>query len=975
MSEAIDLLVKKKAVEEVRKATEEVIKLDAEIIKLANDVNQFAGKPLFKPLPSDVNKKLGENSKFLSQINAKNKEAERLQNSLARAQAKLNAVESQRSRTLIKTRLETQLNNKALKDEAVLSSALVGAYRKLTTRRNQAATTLKNLIASEKASNREIRKAQREFDRLDRKVRKADRATNDFRRNVGNYSSALGKAGFALRSFIGVLGIYSGFEIAREVFEQVKALNGLNLALEQVTETQLRFNEAQRFLSDVAEESGNDIFVLTSRYTKFLAAAKTTNLTMSEVNNIFRQVAKAGGVLGLTTDDVNGAFRALEQILSKGKVQAEEIRGQLGERLPGAFQILAKSMGLTTQELDKQLELGNVLADEVLPGFAEELERTYNLQLVDRVETLAASQTRLGNAWKEFLGNVEGGQGLISSVFKDIFDGITNALNALTDFNKTFGQNQLEGEAMGVSTAIKAVKDESEKMNISFKEAAEKIIPRYQKIVSEWGDELSEVTSKQGQSAIKNFFNIFTGEFDKQEKTAKKAGKQIALYNKSIETLKQIIETGEIPEETKKTADSIKDQNKATDKAKTVLSGSIAAYRKIISELKDKQSRLAATNDEYEKYNRQIEEAEKNIEKLTRGLVDLSNVQDGDASAFGASQLGLGQQEDIAKGFAERQKERADAEILLEKQKQEALKALREGELRNVEFLTSEQTGAIRDALRLQLQLQQEFQDSKADLVLGGIDSIFQARISDIDREIEANQRRFDSITNFDELTEEQKQATREKFEKEQEQLERKKEKREKEAFLVQQGIAIAEIAINLARTISAINLTAQALNAVSLGTLGTAYAAANIPIAIGTAAAQTGLVLAQTIPQLEEGVENFEGGKAVINDAKGSNYQEIVQTPDGRMSVFKKRNVMVDLPKGTNVFSAQDSQEMLRDSFARSNQRNQEMIDLWLIRKSTLNEAKITRQQVVKGILEGFKKAKITNNNKIVIEESYTRY
>lgn len=170
MSEAIDLLVKKKAVEEVQDATQKVIELDAQIIKLANDVNQFAGKPLFKPLPSEVNKRLGENSKFISQINAKNKEAERLQNSLARAQARLSAAESKRARALQQTRIETAINNKQMKEEALLSSTLVSAYQKLTIRRNRAASTLKNLVASERASNRELRKAQREFDRYDAKL-------------------------------------------------------------------------------------------------------------------------------------------------------------------------------------------------------------------------------------------------------------------------------------------------------------------------------------------------------------------------------------------------------------------------------------------------------------------------------------------------------------------------------------------------------------------------------------------------------------------------------------------------------------------------------------------------------------------------------------------------------------------------------------------------------------------------------------
>lgn len=979
---AVDVLILEQARKEVKEAIKDMTELNAKIIEIANNINKFTGKPFTNPIPSDLPKRAGESSKWISELNAANREAERLAGNVARSKARLAAAESANAKQLARLREETRLNNIALKEEGILSSKLVGAYRKLTVRREQAARTLKDLIASEKASNREIKRAQREFDLLDAKVRKADRATNDFRRNVGNYSSAFGKASLALRNFVGVLGIYSGFEVARQVFEQVKAINGLNLALQQVTETSQAYNEAQQFISDLAEEAGADVFELTSAYTKFLASAKTTTLTLEQTNNIFRQTAKAAGVLGLSTEDTNGAFRALEQILSKGKVQAEEIRGQLGERLPGAFQILAKSMGLTTAELSKQLELGNVLSDEVLPGFADELERTYNLGLVDRVETLAASQTRLGNAWKEFLANVEGGEGVISSVFKDIFDGITNALNALIEFNKTFGDKQLEGEAKGVKTAITAVKEESEKMNISFKDAAQNIIPRYKKIVSEWGEELSKVTQEQSKSVLTNFLNVLSGEFDEQEKTAKRAGEQMALYGKALETLEKIVQTGKLPEETNKNTNALKKGNKETDKAKTILAGSVAAYQKIISELKDKQSRLATTNEEYEDYNKQIEEAEKNVEKLTRALVDLSNVKDVDASAFGASELDLGIQEDFAQGFEKRQKERADKEILLEKQKQEVLKALREGELRNVEFLTNEQTKLVREALNLRLNLQRDFEDAKADLVLGSIDSLFQARITDIDREIEASQRRFDSITNFDEMTEEQKQATRKKFEQEQARLQKEKEKRERQGFLVQQGLAIAEIAINLARTISTINAAAAAfalpppfgLGPIAGPPAGIVYASANIPIAIGTAAAQTGFVLAQTIPQLEKGAENFEGGPAIINDAKGNRFQEIVHTPDGKMYMSNTRNSLVNIPKGSNVYDAEKTHEILKNGFIKSNNNQQEAIDLWILRKMATKEiSTLGIENVLKKELSKQAKRPIVVNVKQ--SDNYSRY
>ncbi|EMS4415221.1 phage tail tape measure protein [Listeria monocytogenes] len=52
----------------------------------------------------------------------------------------------------------------------------------------------------------------------------------------------------------------------------------------------------------------------------------------------------------------------------------------------------------------------------------------------------------------------------------------------------------------------------------------------------------------------------------------------------------------------------------------------------------------------------------------------------------------------------------------------------------------------------------------------------------------------------------------------------------------------------------------------------------------------------------LATGTNNHKGGPALVNDAKGSNYEEMITTPDGKSFVPKGRNVLLDLPRGTEV-------------------------------------------------------------------------
>ncbi|WNN69031.1 phage tail protein [Lactococcus lactis] len=59
------------------------------------------------------------------------------------------------------------------------------------------------------------------------------------------------------------------------------------------------------------------------------------------------------------------------------------------------------------------------------------------------------------------------------------------------------------------------------------------------------------------------------------------------------------------------------------------------------------------------------------------------------------------------------------------------------------------------------------------------------------------------------------------------------------------------------------------------------------------------------SVPRYANGTEGHPGGAALVNDGSGSQWQEMYRTPDGKTGLFPKvRNLMVDLPKGTQVLS-----------------------------------------------------------------------
>ncbi len=132
-------------------------------------------------------------------------------------------------------------------------------------------------------------------------------------------------------------------------------------------------------------------------YGKFTAAMRGTSMEGEQGRKVFEAVSGATTALGLSAAETSGVFNALQQMISKGKVQAEELRGQLGERLPGAFKMAADAMGVSTAELDKMLQKGEVVAADLLPRLAEQLNKTYGVAAAAGAKSAQAELMRFNN--------------------------------------------------------------------------------------------------------------------------------------------------------------------------------------------------------------------------------------------------------------------------------------------------------------------------------------------------------------------------------------------------------------------------------------------------------------------------------------------------------------------------------------------------------------------------------------------------
>lgn len=162
------------------------------------------------------------------------------------------------------------------------------------------------------------------------------------------------------------------------------------------------------YLAVQADRIGFEFSKVAPTFTKFAIASSAAGNSTQQTRFIFEQIAASSVKARLSTDELGGVMKAFEQIMSKGTVQAEELRGQLGDRLPGAFQIAARAANMTVEEYTKAITLGEIGSDQVIK-IARELGKTYGAA-AEGAGGLLEAQARFDNATNRFLNSTaEGG--------------------------------------------------------------------------------------------------------------------------------------------------------------------------------------------------------------------------------------------------------------------------------------------------------------------------------------------------------------------------------------------------------------------------------------------------------------------------------------------------------------------------------------------------------------------------------------
>lgn len=869
------------------------------------------------------------------------------------------------------------LNKQAL-EAAKINSSLAGAYFKLNAEYARAVRHLQDLITrgrlatqTQKEYNKELEKARADYDALNDRIMAADKAVGKFNRNVGNYPKLSG-----FKDLISAFGVVTGVNLFADLikngFAAAKELQSLDLALKAVTGTQEEYSTQLLFLTSIADKYGLEIRGLTEQFTSFYVAAKG-KLAGKDIQEVFENISKAGSALGVSNDTLKRSFTALNQMLSKGKVASEELRGQLAEALPGAVQAMTKAVqklhpeikNLTEKGLFEMIKQGKILAEEVLPETSRQLVILTGADKAQGIETLTKMTNRLSNTWTEMIRSINESDSSGFAMFvKKIVGGLTTIMEftgllfkdekQLQDYFKNLGALKGMEEYQAIIANISTASQEQQEIT---KKA---LIERERETIK---TNLAIVESEKKKRASimggdRALFHLQTkNEEDALVQIGKSAAILKALSGERIKDNKNVEKSTD--ELTKAQLKAIEDALKAKyDAAKkelelealkqqVILEGDLTTYDMQYAALEkflDIKMQIIKLD-----YNEQVRLAKGNADKIKSADLDMQMAiikqnQDGYSKLKNIRTKQnndyiqeLKDIEEFIKKYNEDKEGMENAALEIEQAAQKSRNDLYDKQIERLKELkqaTKDYLATFGDEFASNSGFEETFNmffkkietvDKEGHKVmttmfkqlLEGADTSAKKFAVVFNSIAESAQEAFNFITeasskNFDGEKERlqaqydtslkyagDNKAAQEKLADD---LEKKKKDIDYREAKAKQKQALFNIAIDTAQAV----ISAVAESPLTFGLPWSAFA-----LALGLA--QAAVVSSQEIPRYFMG-GTHEGGLMMVNDGSGANYKETIVTPDGKIMKPQGKNVVMNAPAGTEIYTNSQWSEKLSE-------------------------------------------------------------
>ena len=342
------------------------------------------------------------------------------------ALAKANEIITHNNARIAEARALTQQHNAVIsQNNAIISQNT--KERVMNTNAYMRATQATQLKLS--ADKRDIQLSRERIAELRKETAERRNATNA----IKTQSSAMLGLKSLLGYFVGIHTVFSFIRDAREIDLMQRSMQGLT-----------KTTQDWEYIQQQAFRTGTNIKDAARGYRNFYASASMAGFGKGSIQGMYADLLTSTRAIGATPTQTQGALLALEQMISKGVVSMEELRRQLGNALPGAFEIGARAMNMTTAEFNEFIKKGQLASTVFVPKFIEQLKKEYAGGFAEATKTMDFALQNLTNSWLIFVDSVTKGD-----VGKSFAQAI-NALSALITDPDFLYMIQLLGKVLGL---------------------------------------------------------------------------------------------------------------------------------------------------------------------------------------------------------------------------------------------------------------------------------------------------------------------------------------------------------------------------------------------------------------------------------------------------------------------------------------------------------------------------------------------
>ena len=236
------------------------------------------------------------------------------------------------------------------------------------------------------------------------------------------------------------LGLLQAFPL--QVGEAVGALQSFRNTLNAISPTAQEAAASSEFILNIVDKYNVPLQSARDGFTKLYASMAPTGFSGNEIRDLFTGISQAAATFGMSSDKVDRVTYAFAQMASKGQVMSEELKGQLGDVLPGAMGIFAKAAGFegadAIQKFGKALEDGAYKGKpmrDLLKNVTIELKKEFGPGAEGAARTYQGVMNRMANSTKLFYEAFEPvAVGFLNSVVMPLTSGIKTVTDGFNAF-------------------------------------------------------------------------------------------------------------------------------------------------------------------------------------------------------------------------------------------------------------------------------------------------------------------------------------------------------------------------------------------------------------------------------------------------------------------------------------------------------------------------------------------------------------